>query len=229
MPAFPVEESEEGPTQRRSKSEMVCDLMLAIAKGSNRPTRIMQRANLTWNALLVYLNLLAMNGLVRREEKGNVSTYHLTDKGKDTLQAYVTLRDRLGPLKLETTDIKVVAHSVRPPVGVSESPDKARLLEALKKRGFRLVPGSVKGKSGVEHEFAAVAKDKDGRLHGYLLVKKPEEKLVLGLFISQLDTGIKVHVAHLEDPDPGAAQRAKEYGIEFDKLEPDGLRPSGKF
>jgi hypothetical protein len=44
-----------------------------------------------------------------------------------------------------------------------------------------------------------------------------DEKLVLGLFVTQLDTGFKLHVVHREDPTPAAKERAREYGTEFTK------------
>lgn len=198
---------------------MVCELMLAISKGAVRPTRIMQRANLTWNALLVYLNSLAMNGLVRREEVGNASTYHLTEKGKETLKAYLTLKQELEPLGLETTDVKEVVKKLKAASRAAEAPNKAVLVRSIRDSGYRTLPSTVRGKSGVNHEFTAVARDKAGAVHGYILVGRPEEELVLGLFITQLDTGVKVHIAHSQDPVPAAASRAREYGIELDRVE----------
>jgi predicted transcriptional regulator len=216
-----IGDDEEAPAQRRSKTEMVCDLMLAISKGAVRPTRIMQRANLTWNALLVYLNLLAMNGLVRREERDGVSTYHLTERGKETLQAYLTLKERLLPLKLETTDLKSLAKHTRPVlVPQVEGVDVGPLREELEASGYKMLPNVIAGKSGVKHQFGVVAKGKDGKVHGYVLAARPDEKLVLGLFITQLDTGATVHIAHTGDPEPSAVERAREYGIELDLIGP---------
>lgn len=202
---------------------MVCELLLAISMGAVRPTKIMQRANLTWNALLVYLNALALNGLVRREEKGNVSTYHLTPKGEEALRAYLALREKLEPLNLEATDIKAVVKKLKPPAAAAAgAPDKEVLLRRLSDSGLKILPGSVKGKSGVEHKFAAVARDSAGVVHGYLLSERPDEKLVLGLFITQLDTGVKVHIAHTQDPEPSAVERAREYGIVLDAIGKEG-------
>lgn len=212
------EEEDSRPTQRRSRTEMACDLMLAISKGAVRPTKIMQRANLTWNALLVYLNALALNGLVRREERGNVSTYHLTEKGGETLQAYLMLKERLRPLALETTDLKSMFRKLRPqaPSPIA-APDIKAVVDQLKDAGWTILGGSVTGKSGVTHRFDVVAKDRSGSVHGYVFTGKPDEKLVLGLFMIQLDTDVKVHIAHAEEPERGAAERAKEYGIEMDR------------
>ncbi|MDG6917591.1 MAG: hypothetical protein JRM85_08375 [Nitrososphaerota archaeon] len=213
-----LEEDDGRPAQRRSRAEMACDLMLAISKGAVRPTKIMQRANLTWNALLVYLNSLAVNGLVRREERGNVSTYHLTEKGAETLQAYLMLKERLRPLALETTDLKSMFGKLRPPApSPAAAPDVKALVDGLKGGGWTILAGSVTGKSGVTHSFDVVAKDRSGGVHGYVFAGKPDEKLVLSLFMIQLDTDVKVHIAHAEEPERGAAERAKEYGIEMDR------------
>jgi hypothetical protein len=69
----------------------------------------------------------------------------------------------------------------------------------------------------VQHQFGVVAKDPSGVVHAYVFEPDPDEKLVLGLFVTQLDTGFKLHVVHREDPTPAAKERAREYGIEFTK------------
>ena len=213
-----------GTAQRRSKTEMVCDLMLAISKGAVRPTRIMQRANLTWNALLMYLYALASNGLVWREERGNVSFYHLTEKGANVLEAYATLKQGLGDLRLESMDTKALTDAMRVKAGAKPGEEERQaLLTQLKEDGYRVLPNVVKGKSGVEHEFEVVAKDPAGVLHGYVFAPQPDDKTILGLFVKQLDTGLKVHVVHRVDPISLAAQRAREYGVELMKIQ--NVRP----
>ncbi|HKT21691.1 MAG TPA: winged helix-turn-helix domain-containing protein [Nitrososphaerales archaeon] len=216
----------EAPTQRRSKTEMVCDLMLAVAGGAVRPTKIMQKANLTWNALLVYLQALALNGLIRRVEKGNVATYHLTEKGEEVLQAYLKLKDKLGPLKLETVDTRTTVEALKIPAAQPKAPDNEVFAEGLRRDGFQTLEPVVKGRSGVQHQFGVVAKDPSGVTHGYVFASEPDEALVISLFVAQLDTGFKLHVVHREEPTPSAMDRAKEYGIEFTKSKPD-LRSRG--
>lgn len=199
---------------------MVCDLMLAISKGAVRPTRIMQRANLTWNALLMYLYALASNGLVWREERGNVSYYHLTEKGGKVLEAYLTLREGLSELKLESMDTKALTEAMRVRAsGRTDKEDEEALLSRLRESGFTILPKVLKGKSGVEHEFGVVAKDPGGAVHGYVFAQQPDDKTILGLFVKQLDTGIKVHVVHRGEPGSLAALRAREYGVELVKIQ----------
>lgn len=217
--AFSAEESEQ--TRRRSKAEMICELMLAISNGAVRPTRIMQRANLTWNALLVYLNALAANGLIRREERGSVSIYHLTEKGEAVLGSYVALKEALGPLKLESVNTRTFVETMKAPV-TPAPPGREReaLVAELQSLGYDFRPAVVKGKSGVDHEFGVVARDPAGIVHAYVFADRPDEKLILGLFVRQLDTGIKVHVAYRDDPTIAAVERAREYGLELTRLGP---------
>ena len=219
----------EGTTQRRSRTEMVCDLMLAISKGAVRPTKIMQRANLTWNALQMYLYALVSNGLVWREERGTVSFYHLTEKGRRVLQAYTTLRQGLVELGLERMDTKAVAESMRVPSGAPpEAAEESALLERLRDEGYRMLPKRVKGNSGVTHEFGIVARDPRGAAHGYVFIPRPDDKDILGLFIKGLETGLKVHVIHRTEPGSLSAQRAREYGIEMMKIDRGGSAPRGQ-
>ena len=210
----------EEQTQRRSKTEMVCDLMLAIAGGAVRPTKIMQRANLTWNALLVYLQALASNGLVRRAERGNSATYHLTEKGEEVLKGYLQLKKHLAPLKLEKIDTRTAVEATRIPVAPQQAPDRDAFAGKLERGGYQILKDSVRGKSGVEHTFGVVAKDPSGATHGYVFAPAPDEKLVLSLFVAQLDTGIRLHIVHKEEATQSAKERAKEYGIELTRAEP---------
>lgn len=196
---------------------MVCDLLLAIAGGAVRPTKIMQKANLTWNALLVYLHALALNGLIRRVERGNVATYHLTEKGEEALNAYTKLKAQLAPLKLETVDTRTTVEALRIPAAQPKAPDPELFAEQLRREGHHVLEPTVRGRSGVQHKFGVVAKDPSGATHAYVFAPEPDEKLVLGLFVAQLDTGLRLHVVHKEEPTPSAKRRAEEYGIEFTK------------
>jgi predicted transcriptional regulator len=219
------DEPEEEQTQRRSKTEMVCDVMVAISKGAVRPTKIMHRANLTWNALLMYLNALAVNGLIRREARGSISSYHLTEKGKSALEKYVSLREELGPLHLEAIDTKRLVEVMKAPTGVLPVEEKEKISAELRGAGYKILPGAVRGKSGVEHEFLVVAQDRKGSLLGYVFYSKPEENDILSLFVRQMDTDLKVHVVYSEEPTGSALARAREYGIDLVKLGSLGAPP----
>lgn len=204
----------EAPAGRRSRAEMVCDLMLAISKGAVHPTRIMQRANLTWNALLVYLHILVANGFVRREEQDGRAAYRLTEKGVAAIRDYTSLREDLGPLNLEELDTRSFVKSLRVPLGSkAEDIEREKLEAVLREGGYKMVSNKAKGRSGVEHEFAVIATDPLGVTHGYVFAKRPDENLILGLFVKQLDTGFKMHVLQKEEGTRRAKELAREYGI----------------
>jgi len=70
---------------KRSKLEIYIDVLKVINKGTQKPTRIMYRTNLSWKPLMKTLESLEDQGLVIRGENGNRTTYRITDKGKSIL------------------------------------------------------------------------------------------------------------------------------------------------
>ena len=63
---------------RRSKLEITCDILNAISQGTEKPTRMMQLANVTWDDLIMHLENLMRNQFVSREVDGKRVTYSLT-------------------------------------------------------------------------------------------------------------------------------------------------------
>ena len=217
-PGMFAEKAEAGSSLRRSKAEMVCDLLKEISGGATRPTRIMQRANLTWSALLMYLNALVTNGLVREERHGRNHSYHLTKKGEELLASYDTLKEGLKPLDLDNLNAKTFARALKEaPAADSQETHREQIAAKLGREGYKILSSTTKGRSGVEHEFKVVARDPEGEIHGYVFSSSPDEQLMLRLFVKQLDTGFRVHVVHAGDPSISAVERAREYGIEFMK------------
>jgi predicted transcriptional regulator len=84
--------------KRRAKSEIFCDILMVIDRGTTRPTRILQRANLTWNQQLMYLDILLRNGFITREVRGRIVSYHLTPKGKSVVELSSRLRELISAL-----------------------------------------------------------------------------------------------------------------------------------
>ena len=70
---------------KRSRLEIYLDVLKAISKGTNKPTRIMYRTNLSWKPLTKILESLVDQGLVIREENCGHVTYRITEKGKNIL------------------------------------------------------------------------------------------------------------------------------------------------
>jgi len=73
---------------KRSRIEIYLDVLQAIKRGTHKPTRIMYRTNLSWKPLMVVLESMIEQGLIRAEEKGNRTTYWITEKGRNVLNYF---------------------------------------------------------------------------------------------------------------------------------------------
>jgi len=72
---------------RRSQLEICMDMLSAVKDGSERPTQIMYRANLSWLALQTHFKTLV--------ESGNRKRYEITEKGRSVLMAYHKIKDEI--------------------------------------------------------------------------------------------------------------------------------------
>ncbi len=80
---------------RRSRMETFCDILHVLGTGSQKPTHIMYKVNLSWTAMQAYLNVLETQGLIElSNEKGKVS-YKLSQKGYEALEKFKFLREHL--------------------------------------------------------------------------------------------------------------------------------------
>lgn len=70
---------------RRSKIEVVIDILKVIATGRMKRTHIMQRANLSWDALEKELRTLEGRGIVKSEDQRGRVYVTLTQAGYDML------------------------------------------------------------------------------------------------------------------------------------------------
>ena len=73
---------------KRSKLEIYIDILTAISKGTQKPTRIMYRTNLSWKPLTKILESLIAQGLIIREDGGKHSLYEVTEKGRNVLRYF---------------------------------------------------------------------------------------------------------------------------------------------
>jgi predicted transcriptional regulator len=80
---------------RRSKLETCIDILEIIAKGVGKPTRIMYKANLSWNPMQKYLRLLVDEGLIISGKKGERMRYEVTEKGIRTLSYFRRVKETL--------------------------------------------------------------------------------------------------------------------------------------
>lgn len=84
---------------RRSKLETCIDIMEIISKGVGKPTRIMYKANLSWNPMQKYLHFLLDQELIACKSKGERARYEITDKGLRTLSYFRRVKETL-PLEV---------------------------------------------------------------------------------------------------------------------------------
>lgn len=91
-------------TRRRSKLEIYLDVLWVIKSGTNKPTRIMYGANLSWKPLQKILGSMVSQGLITEIESGGrgdkrtTKVYRMTQKGENVLQ-YFSKAKELLPLE----------------------------------------------------------------------------------------------------------------------------------
>ena len=75
---------------RRSRLEICLDILKAVQKGVNKPTRIMYAVNISWNPLQTVLGSLVSAGFIEEiETKGDKRTtrrYEITQRGLNVLR-----------------------------------------------------------------------------------------------------------------------------------------------
>jgi predicted transcriptional regulator len=60
-----------------------------INKGTDKPTRIMYKTNLSWTSLCSVLKTLINSDFIREEKKRNSKRYHITEKGRNALSYHM--------------------------------------------------------------------------------------------------------------------------------------------
>ena len=77
---------------RRSKLEILLEVLSAVSNGVNKPTRIMYSANLSWNPVQKILERLVDQGLLKEIEKtGSKRTkkeYTITEQGVNVIRYF---------------------------------------------------------------------------------------------------------------------------------------------
>ncbi len=89
---------EETHKSHRSRIEMRAAILRAVRSESS-PTRIMRRANLSWNLLIEFLPGLVAKRLVRESATSDDrKSYSLTSRGNDVLRLFDLVRQELSEL-----------------------------------------------------------------------------------------------------------------------------------
>ncbi len=199
---------------RRSRLDIACEILRVISEGTEKPTRIIQKANLSWKGLLLYLEALTRNQLVTRKVEGSRAVYMLTAKGVAVLGLYTRLREEVAALELGTLSYAQVSEALKgPPTTPLEASFAADLTSKLSAAGYELTDNKVEGRSGVTHVFSMLARAKDGSMHGYDLMGALDEKSVITSFIKQLDTDVAMHIIATGEISPKAKKLASDYAM----------------
>ena len=80
---------------RRSGLEISMDMLSTVKDGSERPTQIMYRANLSWRALQTHFKALVEGGMIKWVENGHRKRYEITDKGRAVLESYSKIKKEI--------------------------------------------------------------------------------------------------------------------------------------
>jgi predicted transcriptional regulator len=207
-------------TGRRSKLEIACDILNVVSKGTQKPTRIMQIANVTWDDLIMYLEALIRNQLLSRQVEGKRVAYSLTARGLSLLDLYLRLKKEAAPLGLETLTKEKISRALThvPTIGRREANLYSELEKMVLSKGLKLVDPKTVGKSGAMHLLGLVAQDGDGSKHGYVILKQVDESQVMKLFVTQLDTELNMHAFYTDEISPRAAALARAYSLDLSPL-----------
>ena len=95
FPESSVVEKTEVQPDRRSRIETFFDVLCTIGSGIEKPTHIMYKANLSWTMMQLYTDSLIRKGLVVFEESEGKKRYRLTEKGRQIMQQYLSIKEDL--------------------------------------------------------------------------------------------------------------------------------------
>jgi len=86
--------------RRRSRLDIILNVLNAVKEGVNKPTRIMYATNLSWKPTQRILTSLVEQGLLMDiESEGGKRTktrYELTEKGSDVVRYFDKARDLIA-------------------------------------------------------------------------------------------------------------------------------------
>ena len=78
---------------KRSRLEIINDILVIIQNTKGKPTQIMYKANLSYEMLGQYLGDLVHKGFIlENKDKKGQRTYSLTDKGVNFLRDYTIIK-----------------------------------------------------------------------------------------------------------------------------------------
>jgi predicted transcriptional regulator len=208
---------------RRSKLDIVGDVLRAIREGAERPTNIMFRANLTWPLTVTYLELLLRSRMVRTEPDGDKLVYRIEPKGAALLNSFLELEERAAELGLDRLDHELVSKVMSEHRQMkAQVPDVTSMVRrSMERKGFTSMPSAFRGLSGVEHRFDLLLENKEGLRFGYIVVNELNVADVMKAFIIQTDCELKVGLVCGSEPGKETKELAATYGVKV--VTKDGL------
>ena len=82
-------------TYRRSRLELYLDVLKAIGRGQQSPSRIVYAANLSYDRVIRCINFLEERGLVQTVEHTK-RRFCITENGNDVLRYFESLKNKMG-------------------------------------------------------------------------------------------------------------------------------------
>ena len=201
---------------RRSKLDIVGDVLRVVSDGAEKPTNVMFRANLTWPLTLAYLELLLRHRMLTTVESGSRSTYRVTPKGSELLTSFIELEEGAAELELDRFDSALATKVISKPGGGGGAQEPApirAIREKMEREGFTATEPKIRGLSGVDHAFDLVMSNRTGSKVGYSLVERAGIGDVIRAFILQTDCELQVRTVSKARPDQEAVELAKTYGV----------------
>jgi len=83
-------------TQKRSRLEIYLDVLRAIKKGVNKPTRIMYKTNLSWKPLQEILESMTSQEIIKKIEVNKRKKYVITEKGLNVLRYFEEMMELIN-------------------------------------------------------------------------------------------------------------------------------------
>lgn len=74
---------------RRSRLDIYFDILQVMDSGTDKPTRIMYKTNLSWGILQNFFEALIDSGFIKKEIRKMNLRYYITDKGKNALSYHL--------------------------------------------------------------------------------------------------------------------------------------------
>ena len=84
---------------RRSRLEIYFDVLKAIDKGTDKPTRIMYETNLSWASAFSVFDALTHSDFIRTEKKKTSKLYYISEKGRNALSYHLKSLEGLSIIR----------------------------------------------------------------------------------------------------------------------------------